>query len=114
MMQINTVGTDKAVELYKQAFDATVGTAWEWRMRVLDERDDIAYSKVFFRKAGYITREWYPYFLAVRRKGLTFDETYADGVFSHEAKRIYEVLREGIPVPLHGAFATVHTGYSCF
>ncbi|MDR1464013.1 MAG: hypothetical protein LBJ11_01760 [Oscillospiraceae bacterium] len=74
---------------------------WEWRMRVLDERNDIAYSKVFFRKAGYITREWYPYFLAARRKGLTFDETYADGVISHEAKRIYEALREGNPVPLH-------------
>ena len=43
---------------------------WEWRMRVLYERDDIAYSKVFFRKAGYITREWYPYFLVARRKYL--------------------------------------------
>ncbi|GHV06987.1 hypothetical protein FACS1894217_06810 [Clostridia bacterium] len=74
---------------------------WEWRMRVLDERDDISYSKVFFRKAGYITKEWYPYFLATRRKGLNFDETYADGVISHEAKRIYEVLREGVPVSLH-------------
>jgi hypothetical protein len=74
---------------------------WEWRMRVLDERNDIAYSKVFFRKAGFITKEWYPYFLAARRKGLTFAETYADGVISREAKRIYEVQSEGIPVPLH-------------
>ena len=74
---------------------------WEWRMRVLDERNDIAYSKVFFRKAGYITREWYPYFLAARRKGFTFDETYSEGVISYEAKRIYDVLRAGVPVPLH-------------
>jgi PhnB protein len=28
MMQINTVGSDKAVELYKQAFDAKVGAAY--------------------------------------------------------------------------------------
>ncbi len=41
---------------------------WEWRMRVLEERDDIAYGKVFFGVSGYITREWYPYFLAVRRQ----------------------------------------------
>jgi hypothetical protein len=74
---------------------------WEWRMRVLDERDDIAYGKVFFRKAGYVTREWEPYFLAARRKGLTFDETYSDGVISNEAKRIYSVLREGISMPFH-------------
>ena len=40
---------------------------WEWRMRVLDERQDIAYAKVFFGKSGYITRAWYPCFLAVRR-----------------------------------------------
>jgi hypothetical protein len=42
---------------------------WEWRIRVLDERDDIAYAKLFFKKSGYITKEWYPYFLAVRRSG---------------------------------------------
>ena len=35
---------------------------WEWRMRVLKERDDIAYGKVFFGTSGYITREWYPLF----------------------------------------------------
>ena len=43
-------------------------------MRVLEEREDIAYSKVFFRTSGYITREWYPYFYAVRRKGESFQE----------------------------------------
>ena len=42
---------------------------WEWRMRVLEERSDIAYSKVFFRTSGFITEEWYPYFLAVRQIG---------------------------------------------
>lgn len=52
---------------------------WEWRMRVLEERDDIAYGKVFFGTSGYITKEWYPYFLAVRRQGLTFDEWYDEG-----------------------------------
>ena len=52
---------------------------WEWRMRVLEERDDIAYGKVFFGTSGYITKEWYPYFPAVRRRGLAFDEWYFEG-----------------------------------
>ncbi len=30
---------------------------WEWRMRVLEERTDIAYSKVFGGTSGFITVE---------------------------------------------------------
>ena len=40
---------------------------WEWRMRVLEERDDIAYAKLFFRTSGYIAWPLYPLFYAVRR-----------------------------------------------
>lgn len=74
---------------------------WEWRMRVLDERTDIAYAKLFFKKSGYITKEWYPYFLKIRRDGITFEEKYADGTASHYAKRIYEVLKEHDALPVH-------------
>ncbi|MCL2003489.1 MAG: hypothetical protein FWG72_05740 [Oscillospiraceae bacterium] len=73
---------------------------WEWRMRVLDERDDIAYGKVFGKKAGYITKEWYPYFLAARRGGRSFADTYADGTISHFAKRIYGAVAERGFLPL--------------
>ena len=65
---------------------------WEWRVRVLDERDDIAYGKLFFKKSGFITKEWYPYFLALRRGGISFDEAYSDGKISNFAKRLYEVV----------------------
>jgi hypothetical protein len=74
---------------------------WEWRMRVLNERSDIAYSKMFFRKAGYITKEWYPYFFAARRGGKSFEEMYADGIYSNYAKRIYEILRDNDSLPFH-------------
>lgn len=74
---------------------------WEWRMRVLEERDDIAYAKVFFRKAGYIAKEWYPYFWAARRGGKTLEDEYADGMISRSAKRIYGVICENGSVPLH-------------
>ncbi|MCL2741086.1 MAG: hypothetical protein FWE70_03115 [Oscillospiraceae bacterium] len=68
---------------------------WRWRIRVLAERDDVAYAKVFNRKAGYITKEWYPYFLAARRGGLTFGEEYAKGTLSHLSKRVHDAVAEG-------------------
>ncbi|MCL2357916.1 MAG: hypothetical protein FWC70_12325 [Defluviitaleaceae bacterium] len=72
----------------------------EWINRVLVERDDITYGKLFVKKSGFITKEWFPYFFAVRRGDTTFDEAYADGTISHFAKRIYDVVsaRETIVV----------------
>lgn len=73
---------------------------WEWRMRVLNEREDIAYAKLFFRKSGYITREWYPYFLSLRRK-VPLVEAYYAGNISEYAKRIYELIEQNGRLPLH-------------
>jgi len=75
---------------------------WEWRMRVLDERNDIAYGKLFFKKSGYITKEWYPYFLAARRGGKSFEEEYQAGNISFLAKKIYELICEYGSLPVHG------------
>lgn len=74
---------------------------WEWRMRVLEERDDIAYGKVFLGASGYITRQWYPLFLAVRRQGLVFDEWYDEGKASLMEKQIYETIECQGKLPLH-------------
>ncbi|MCL1849582.1 MAG: hypothetical protein FWF83_07945 [Clostridiales bacterium] len=88
---------------------------WEWRIRVLNERIDIAYSKCFFRKSGYITQSFYPYFLALRRGGREFGEEYADGALSFYTKRIYDVIREYGELPLDeikklGGFAREEKG----
>lgn len=74
---------------------------WEWRMRVLEERNDIAYGKVFFGTSGFISKEWYPYFLAVRRQNMVFDEWYDEGKISHLEKNIYEIICENKEVALH-------------
>ena len=74
---------------------------WEWRMRVLEERNDIAYGKVFFGACGYITKEWYPYFLTVRRQGLSFDEWYHEGKASLLEKKIYEAIEKNGHMALH-------------
>lgn len=62
----------------------------------------IAYAKVFFKKSGYITKEWYPYFLAARRGNQLFEEEYAYGTISNAAKRIYEAIEEYGTLPVHG------------
>lgn len=74
---------------------------WEWRMRVLEERNDIAYGKLFFGTSGYITKEWYPFFLAVRRQGMVFDEWYDEGKISLLEKNIYETINENKVIALH-------------
>ncbi|SHL63818.1 hypothetical protein SAMN02745136_05372 [Anaerocolumna jejuensis DSM 15929] len=74
---------------------------WEWRMRVLNEETDIAYGKFFFKKSGYITREWYPYFYAVRRGDRELEEEYGNGNISLYAKKIYQLLTEYKELPLH-------------
>ncbi|MCL2407923.1 MAG: hypothetical protein FWC95_08340, partial [Defluviitaleaceae bacterium] len=57
--------------------------------------------KLFFKKSGYITKDWYPYFLAARRKGKDFNEAYMDGEISSYAKRIYEVVAAHSRIPSH-------------
>lgn len=79
---------------------------WEWRMRVLEEQRQMIYAKVFFKKSGYITKEWYPYFFAARRGGRSLEEAYEAGEISMAARRIYECLgnREYAPagkLPVH-------------
>jgi hypothetical protein len=74
---------------------------WQWRMRGITECDDLAYSKLFFNKGGWITKEWYPYFMSIRREHKTFDEMYEDGLISYTAKRIYEIVCSTPDLPLH-------------
>ena len=83
---------------------------WEWRIRVLNERSDISYAKCFFKKSGYIIKEFYPYFLSLRRGGRDFEDDYADGLISNEAKRIYSAVCENGELPLHEIKASAGFG----
>ena len=73
---------------------------WEWRARVTEENTGISYGKVFFRKMGFISSEWAPYFLAARRRQ-SFAEAYGEGKLSLLAKRLYEMIAENEAVPAH-------------
>lgn len=67
---------------------------WLWRVRVLEDRA-LAGGKVFFGKAGWISREWYPLFLAVRRRGKSLEELYADGLVSRLDREVYRTVARG-------------------
>ena len=71
---------------------------WEWREIVAAE-GRLAYGKLFANKAGFLSREWYPIFAAYRRNGYDFDSRYEDGLASHRAKRIMDVLEQAEFLP---------------
>ena len=64
---------------------------WIWRMRIA-EYDDIAYGKFFDRKAGFISREWFPAFANYRRDGYDSEGFYEDGKMKNGAKKILDAL----------------------
>lgn len=66
---------------------------WEWREEVA-AGGEIAYAKLFNKKAGFISSEWYPDFANYRRDGYDFDARYDDGLASMPSKRIMDVLME--------------------
>ena len=62
----------------------------------LARRGVVAYGKLFAKKAGLVSREWYPDLANYRRNGYDFDARYEDGLASHREKRVMDVLlREG-------------------
>ncbi len=74
---------------------------WTWRIRAVLEYDDVAYGKVFLKKSGWITRKWYPYFIAVRRAAKSCEELYAEGKLSRLERDIYALIKNGTASSLH-------------
>ncbi len=64
---------------------------WQWRIKV-EADGKAAYAKLFDKKPGFISLEWYPVFLAARRKGRSFREIYSQGLISNDAKNIYDLF----------------------
>ena len=64
---------------------------WVWRM-LIAEYDDIAYGKFFDRKAGFVSKEWFPAFANYRRDGYDYEGMYEDGKMKGGAKKILDTL----------------------
>ena len=65
---------------------------WIWRM-IIAENKDIAYGKLFDRKAGFVSKEWFPTFANYRRDGYDYEGLYEDGKMKSRAKQILDTLR---------------------
>ena len=66
---------------------------WIWR-EAIARTGEIAYGKFFDKKAGFISREWFPYFANYRRDGYDFDARWEDGLASVRHKRIMDLFED--------------------
>ena len=70
---------------------------WEWRMEAA-RRGVVAYGKLFRKKAGLVSREWYPDLANYRRDGYDFDARYDEGKASRREKAIMDALLQNGPM----------------
>ncbi len=66
---------------------------WEWRA-IIARSGEVAYGKFFEGKAGFISKEWLPYFANYRRDGYDFDALWEDGKASRRQKKIMDLFAE--------------------
>ena len=66
---------------------------WEWR-KAIASGGRIAYGKFFGRKAGFISKEWFPAFANYRRDGYDFDARWDDELASIRSKKIMDLFME--------------------
>ncbi|ABR49634.1 hypothetical protein Amet_3507 [Alkaliphilus metalliredigens QYMF] len=73
---------------------------WLWRLRI-EQDSKAAYAKLFDKKPGFISPEWYPKFIAARRKGRSFSQMYSEGLLSNYAKQIYRLFESNETLAVH-------------
>jgi hypothetical protein len=101
-LSANPLGFPSLWELTDEAkwWTGTSDDPWNWRVRIAEERR-AAYAKLFHGQPSFITREWYPFFFAVRRGGRTFEDAWEAGLMTAEAKRIYDLFGGRSVLALH-------------
>ena len=64
---------------------------WAWR-QILSGDPMIAYGKFFDKKAGFISKEWFPAFANYRRNGYDFDALCDDGLAPYRNQKLMEAF----------------------
>ena len=64
---------------------------WAWR-QILASDEAVAYGKFFDRKAGFISKEWFPDFANYRRDGYDYEGMYEDGKMKHRNRQIMDAF----------------------
>ena len=75
---------------------------WEWR-EIIARSGEVAYGKFFGKKAGFISKEWFPHFANFRRDGYDFDTLWDEEMASMRCKITSWVICSNIrsPPPFH-------------
>ena len=66
---------------------------WEWRC-LMARSGRVAYGKFFGKKAGFVSRAWFPHFANWRRDGYDFDSRWDEELASMRQKRIMDCFSE--------------------
>ena len=64
---------------------------WIWR-EIIARSGRIAYGKFFGKKAGFVSKDWFPCFANFRRDGYDFDALWDDEKASRAAKKIMDLF----------------------
>lgn len=64
---------------------------WEWRA-IIARSGRVAYGKFFDHKAGFISLEWLPFFVNVRRDGYDFDALWDDEKAALKQKHVMDLF----------------------
>ena len=67
---------------------------WEWR-QLIARSGRVAYGKFFGKKAGFISRNWFPHFVNWRRRGYDFDSRWDEGLANLRQKRVMDQFTHG-------------------
>lgn len=70
---------------------------WVFR-EIAAENKKVSYGKVFQKKAGFISKPYYPIFANYRRDGYDFDTRYECGLASQMDKTIYDLVETNGPM----------------
>ena len=65
---------------------------WEWKGEII--RDGYAYGKIFGKKCGFATLEWYRHLANWRRNGYDFESRKDAGLVPYQDQYVYNALAD--------------------
>lgn len=71
---------------------------WEWRT-IIARSGEVAYGKFFDKKAGFISKEWFPHFANWRRDGYDFDSLWDEQLASYRSRKIMDCFPSNEQIP---------------
>ena len=72
---------------------------WDWKGPVA-RMGTCVYGKLFWKKAGFVSMEWFPDLANLRRDGYDFDARFDDELASYKDKEIFDTVQR------HGSLQT--------